>query len=54
MSSSLKIAGQWRSKKDVIDKWRSGEALKRVAHNIRTYSKKEENNLMEYHRQILV
>jgi len=33
---SLKIAGQWRFKKDVIDKWISEEALKRVTKNIRT------------------
>jgi len=38
---SLKIAGQWRFKKDVIDKWISEEALRRVAPNIRTYSKKK-------------
>jgi len=43
---SIKIAGQWRFKKDVIDKWISEEALKRVTKNMRTYSKKaEENNL---------
>jgi excisionase family DNA binding protein len=28
---SLKIAGQWRFKKDVIDKWISEESLKRSA-----------------------
>ena len=37
---SLKIAGQWRFKKDVIDKWISEEALRRLTQNIRTYSKK--------------
>ncbi len=37
---SLKIAGQWRFKKDVIDKWISEEALRRVTQNIRTCSKK--------------
>jgi len=28
---SLKIAGQWRFKKDIIDKWISKESLERVA-----------------------
>ncbi len=37
---SLKIAGQWRFKKDVIDKWISEEALKRVTRDISTSSKK--------------
>ncbi|NWF53062.1 MAG: helix-turn-helix domain-containing protein [Nitrospirae bacterium] len=27
---SLKIAGQWRFKKDVIDKWINDESLRRV------------------------
>jgi excisionase family DNA binding protein len=36
---SLKIAGQWRFKKDVIDKWISEEALKRVAKKISLSSK---------------
>ncbi len=37
---SLKIASQLRFKKDVIDKWISEEALRRVPQNIRTCSKK--------------
>jgi len=38
---SLKIAGQWRFKKDVIDKWISEESLERVAVNIKSSSKKK-------------
>ncbi|HPO91601.1 MAG TPA: helix-turn-helix domain-containing protein [Victivallales bacterium] len=30
---SIKIAGQWRFKKDVIDKWISEESLERVTSN---------------------
>lgn len=59
---SLKIAGQWRFKKDVIDKWISEEALKRVTQNLRTCSKKKQRkiiygmgkNLLEYHWQISI
>ncbi len=32
---SIKIAGQWRFKKDVIDKWISEESLERVTENIK-------------------
>jgi len=38
---SLKIAGQWRFKKDVIDKWISEESLGRVTENIKSSSKKK-------------
>ena len=38
---SLKIAGQWRFKKDVIDKWISEESLERVTENIKFSSKKK-------------
>jgi len=38
---SLKIAGQWRFKKDVIDKWISEESLERVTQNIKFSSKKK-------------
>ncbi|HOL48823.1 MAG TPA: helix-turn-helix domain-containing protein [bacterium] len=38
---SLKIADQWRFKKDVIDKWISEESLERVAENIKSSSKKK-------------
>lgn len=30
-----KIAGQWRFKKDVIDKWISEQSLERVTQNIK-------------------
>jgi len=38
---SIKIAGQWRFKKDVIDKWISEESLERVTGNIKSSSKKK-------------
>jgi len=38
---SLKIAGQWRFKKDVIDKWISEESLVRATHNIKSSLKKK-------------
>ncbi len=38
---SLKIAGQWRFKKDVIDKWISEESLERVTQNIKSPPKKK-------------
>jgi excisionase family DNA binding protein len=38
---SLKIAGQWRFKKDVIDKWISEESLERVTQNIKSSLKKK-------------
>ena len=38
---SLKIAGQWRFKKEVIDKWISEESLERVTQNIRHSKKKK-------------
>lgn len=34
---SIKIAGQWRFKKEVIDKWISEESLERVTQNIRSF-----------------
>ncbi len=37
---SLKIAGQWRFKKDVIDKWISEQSLQRVIENIKSLSKR--------------
>ncbi len=39
---SLKIAGQWRFKKDVIDKWISEESLERVTQNIKSSLKKKD------------
>lgn len=33
---SIKIAGQWRFKKDVIDKWISEESLERVLQNTKS------------------
>jgi len=39
---SLKIAGQWRFKKDVIDKWISEESLERVTLNIKSSTKKKD------------
>ena len=38
---SLKIAGQWRFKKDVIDKWISEQSLERVTQNIKSSAKKK-------------
>jgi len=38
---SLKIASQWRLKKDVIDEWISEESLERVTENIKSSSKKK-------------
>ena len=37
---SLKIAGQWRFKKDVIDKWISEQSLERATQNIKSSPKK--------------
>jgi len=41
---SLKIAGQWRFKKDVIDKWISEQSFERTTHNIKSAYKKEKVN----------
>ncbi len=38
---SLKIAGQWRFKKDVIDKWISEGSLEKVTENIKSSSKRK-------------
>ncbi len=38
---SLKIAGQWRFKKDVIDKWISEESLERLTENIKSSSRRK-------------
>ncbi len=38
---SLKIAGQWRFKKDIIDKWITEQSLERVTQNIKHFKKKE-------------
>ena len=38
---SLKIAGQWRFKKDAIDKWIREESLERVLQNIGTSTTKK-------------
>jgi len=38
---SLKIAGQWRFKKDVIDKWISEQSLERATQNIKSSPKKK-------------
>jgi len=38
---SLKIASQWRFKKDIIDKWISEKSLKRVTENIKSFLKKK-------------
>ncbi len=38
---SLKIAGQWRFKKDVIDKWISEQSLERITQNIKSSVKKK-------------
>ena len=35
---SIKIAGQWRFKKEVIDKWISDESLERVLQNAKSAS----------------
>jgi len=39
---SLKIAGQWRFKKDVIDKWISEQSLERVTQNIKSSPKRKD------------
>lgn len=41
---SLKIAGQWRFKRDVIDKWISEESLDKIKQNIKSSSKKKKVN----------
>jgi len=41
---SIKIAGQWRFKKEVIDKWISEQSLERVLQNIKSSSKKGNKN----------
>jgi len=38
---SIKIAGQWRFKKDVIDRWISEESLERVSTNLKSSVKKK-------------
>ncbi len=38
---SLKIAGQWRFKKDVIDKWITEQSLERTLQNTDSSPKKE-------------
>jgi len=38
---SIKIAGQWRFKKEVINKWISEESLERVTKNIKASPKKK-------------
>ncbi len=38
---SLKIAGQWQFKKDVIDKWITEESLERVTQSIKSSLKKK-------------
>ena len=44
---SIKIAGQWQFKKDVIDKWISEESLERVLQNMKFSSaQKSEKNKM--------
>lgn len=48
---SIKIAGQWRFKKDVIDKWISEESLERVTQNIKPSTKKKGTCLLATRRQ---
>lgn len=36
---SIKIAGQWRFKKDVIDKWIGKESLEKINQNIKPSSR---------------
>jgi len=38
---AIKIAGQWRFKKEVIDKWISDESLERVTEGIKSSQKKK-------------
>jgi len=35
---SIKIVGQWRFKKEIIDKWISDESLERVLQNMKSSS----------------
>ena len=37
---AIKIAGQWRFKKEVIDKWISEESLERVTQNMKSSREK--------------
>jgi len=37
---SIKIAGQWRFKKEVIDKWISEESLERISQNVKSSPKR--------------
>ena len=41
---AFKIAGQWRFKKEVIDKWISEQLPERVLQNIKSSSKKGNRN----------
>lgn len=42
---SIKIAGQWRFKREIIDKWIGDESLERVSQNMKTYSSGKERNV---------
>lgn len=35
---SIKIAGQWRFKKEIIDRWIGDKSLERVSQNMKSYS----------------
>lgn len=38
---SIKIAGQWRFKKEIIDRWIGEQSLERVTQNIRLFSSRK-------------
>lgn len=38
---SLKIAGQWRFKKEILDKWISEQSLERISKNMDSFTTKK-------------
>jgi hypothetical protein len=46
--SSLKVAGQWQFKKDVIDEWISEQSLERATQNIKFISEEKRKDKISY------
>lgn len=44
---SIKIAGQWRFKKETIDKWIGDESLQRVLENVKFSSAGKKSNVKQ-------
>jgi len=42
---SIKIAGQWRFKKEIIDKWIGDESLQRVLQNMKSSTPGKKSNV---------